>query len=484
MSLKQKAIKGVFWSVIQKWGSNLISTLVFLILARLLEAEAFGLVAMASVAISFLQIFLDQGFAEAIVQREEVETKHLDTAFWISFSISIFLAAVTIVVAGIIAALFEEPQLVPILRVLSLSFLCSGLNSVQTALLQRQLRFKVLAMRTVIGNLFGGIVGVAMALMGFGVWSLVIKQLVDSFSSVPLLWFSSKWRPGTQVSLNHFYELFSFGINVTGISFLNFLNRRADDLLIGYYLGSVALGYYSVAYRLLLLVIQVVTSVISQVTLPTFSKLQAEPERIRRAFYKVTQYTSLVSFPIFFGMAVLAPEFIVGVFGEQWLPSIPVMQILAFMGVLQSVQIFNGRVIVAMGKPDWQLQIYLLNAVVNVVSFLLVVKWGITAVAAAYTIRGYLFSPISILLVKKLINIKFGNYWRQYLIPLIGSFSMVIVIFAIKQIINQTISELLIITICTIVGSLLYGVIIVLFAPKVIQEIYSLIRTSLPAKTQ
>lgn len=483
MSLKQKAIKGVFWSVIQKWGSNLISTLVFLILARLLEAKAFGLVAMASVAVSFIQIFLDQGFAEAIVQREEVEIEHLDTAFWLSFSMSMFLAVITIFVAGVIAALFKEPQLVPILRVLSVSFLCSGLNSVQTALLQRQLRFKVLAMRTVIGNLLGGIAGVVMALMGFGVWSLVIKQLVDSFSSVPLLWFSSKWRPGTQISLTHFQELFSFGINVTGISFLNFFNRRADDLLIGYYLGSVALGYYTVAYRLLLLVIQVVTSVISQVTLPTFSKLQAEPERIRHAFYKVTQYTSLVSFPIFFAMAILAPEFIVGVFGEKWVPSIPVMQILAFMGVLQSVQIFNGRVIVAMGKPDWQFQIYLLNAVVNVVSFLFVVKWGITAVAAAYTVRGYLFSPISILLVKRLINIRFIKYWQQYVLPLIGSIIMVIVIFAIKQIIGEAISELAIITICTIVGSLLYGVTIVLFERKLIQEIFSLIRTSIPAKT-
>lgn len=483
MSLKQKAIRGVFWTVVQNWGSQLISTAVFLVLARLLGAKAFGLVAMASVAISFMQIFLDQGFAQAIVQREEVEPEHLDTAFWLSLGISILLVVITITLSGTIAALFKEPQLTPILQVLSCNFLCRGLNSVQTALLQRQLKFKVLAMRTVAGNLLGGIVGVVMALTGFGVWSLVVKLLVGNLVSIPLLWFSSKWRPGTQISRSHFQELFSFGINITGISFLNFLNRRADDLLIGYYLGPVALGYYSVAYRLLLLIIKVITGVISQVALPTFSRLQAQPERIRSAFYKVTKYTSLVSFPIFFGMAAIAPELVKVVFGEEWLPSVPVMQILACMGIWQSVSIFNAKVIVAMGKPDWQFKFYLITAIVNVVSFLLVVEWGIVAVAAAYTIRAYLFSPIPIYLVKKLINIEFVTYWQQYITPFISSVVMAIAISGLKYLLIEKVNDVETLAICTISGIVFYGTIIFLFAPKLSKEMFSLIRLTLPARS-
>ena len=482
MSLKQKALKGVFWTVIQNWGARLISTIVFLVLARLLGAKAFGLVAMASVAVSFMEIFLDQGFAQAIVQREEVEAEHLDTAFWLSFCISILLVVITIISASTIATIFKEPQLTPILQVLSLGFLCRGLNSVQIALLQRQLKFKALAMRTVTGNFLGGIVGVVMALTGFGVWSLVVKLLVDSLVSVPLLWFSSEWRPGRQISWSHFQELFSFGINITGISFLNFFNRRADDLLIGYFLGPVALGYYSVAYRLLLLVIQVVTGVISQVALPTFSRLQAQPERICSAFYQATKYTSLVSFPIFFGMAAVAPELVIGVFGEEWLPSIPVMRILALMGVLQSISMFNSGVLVAMGKPDWQFKVYLLNAVVNVISFLLVVKWGIVAVAAAYTIRGYLFSPIPLMLIKKVINIQLRDYWKQYLVPLIGSFIMIGAILGIKHLLGGATTEVSTIVICTVLGIVSYGTVIILVAPKLLQEMLGLIRATMPAK--
>ena len=290
--------------------------------------------------------------------------------------------------------------------------------------------------------------------------------------------------PGTQISRSHFRELFSFGINITGISFLNFFNRRADDLLIGYYLGPVALGYYSVAYRLLLLILQVDNwSNQPSRTTNFFSPCRQQPERIRSAFYKVTKYTSLVSFPIFFGMAAIAPELVKVVFGEEWLPSVPVMQILACMGIWQSVSIFNAKVIVAMGKPDWQFKFYLITAIVNVVSFLLVVEWGIVAVAAAYTIRAYLFSPIPIYLVKKLINIEFVTYWQQYITPFISSVVMAIAISGLKYLLIEKVNDVETLAICTISGIVFYGTIIFLFAPKLSKEMFSLIRLTLPARS-
>ena len=297
MNLRQKAVKGVVWSAIQSWGRQAIAFIVFALLARLLAPEVFGLVALAGVFLAFTQVFLDQGFADAIIQRQQLDPEHLDTAFWTNLCIGLLLTLLGIAVAGLVADLFNQPQLTPIIRWLSLSFLLRALSAVQDAIFRRNLAFKALAVRSLMAVFAGGLVGVTMAFMGFGVWSLVGQQLVDSLVQVIVLWLASDWRPRINFSAKHFKDLFSFGINVVGINILNFLNTRSDDFLIGYFLGSVALGYYSIAYRLLLIVAQLLIGVINGLAMPVFSRLQGEPEQLRKAFYTGTQLCSLVAFP-------------------------------------------------------------------------------------------------------------------------------------------------------------------------------------------
>lgn len=291
-----------------------------------------------------------------------------------------------------IADLFKEPQIAPIIRCLSLGFIISAFSSVQEATFQRKLAFKSLAIRSLIAVVIGGIVGVTMAFMGFGVWSLVGQQLANSFVQVLVLWSVSDWRPGFRFSPKHFKELFSFGVNVMGMNLFNFLNRRSDDFLIGYFLGSIALGYYSVAYRLLLILTQLLTTIIVKVSLPTFSRLQQEPERLRNALYKAIQLTSLITFPGFLATVILAPELVTVIFGQEWSPSIPVMQVLNLIGILYAYFYFNGSVMMAVGKPSWKLALDFIQAVSNVIAFAIAVQWGIVAVAAAYVIRGYLMA--------------------------------------------------------------------------------------------
>ena len=207
-----------------------------------------------------MQIFLDQGFSVAIIQRKEVDAEHLDTAFWTTLAISILLTFLSMACAGQAADFFKQPQLIPIIRCLSISFAFSGLSSVQQAILERRLAFKSLAIRSLIAVIIGGIVGIVMAFLNFGVWSLVAQQLTNSLVQVLVLWRVSDWRPRLQFSAKHAKELFAFGVNISAFNIINFFNRRADDLLIGYFLGPVALGYYSVAYRLLLVMIEVLIS--------------------------------------------------------------------------------------------------------------------------------------------------------------------------------------------------------------------------------
>ncbi len=476
MSLKQKAAKGIIWSFIQRWGSQLISFTVFLLLARLLNPEDFGLIAMSGVFIAFMKVFLDQGFAAAIVQRKQVEQEHLDTAFWVSIGTSLILVAIACSLSGLVAGFYGEPLLAPVIQLLSINFVFKALNSVQNAILTRNLAFKTLAVRSLVGMTIGGTVGISMALSGFGVWSLVAYQLATSIIEVPVLWAVTDWRPRLRYSNQHCREMFDFGIHVIGMNGLIFLNKYSDNLLIGYYLGPIALGYYTIAYRVLTVLTTLLAKTTNQVAFSAFSKLQQEPERLERAFYKATHLTSLLSFPAFLSIVALAPDIVPTLFGEQWAPSIPVMQVLAFIGILRTVFQFNGPIMMAMGRPDWRFKINIVNAVLNISCFMAVVRWGILAVAIAFVVRSYLFAPIGIWLIKRLIRINLKTYLQQFKTPLLASLIMVAFIFGIRELISPWIVQPVLLIIGLIIGGLVYSVSILYLEPTLAEEIRGLSR--------
>jgi PST family polysaccharide transporter len=202
MDLKQEAVRGVAWSAAEKWGIRVITFLVTLILARFVSPESFGLIAYATVFISFAGIFVEQGFSDAIVQFPTIEREHLDTAFWIGILMGTLLSIFTFATSGMIANVFHEPQLIPILKWLSPVFLVGALNSVQYSILRRKLAFRSLTVRSLICVLISGTVAAIMAVLGFGVWSLVARSLVSGVVSVITLWGVSDWRPSFRLSLN------------------------------------------------------------------------------------------------------------------------------------------------------------------------------------------------------------------------------------------------------------------------------------------
>ena len=433
MSIRDKAFKGVAWSVVQNWGSQAVSLVVFLILARLLTPEAFGLVALANVFIAFMQVFAEQGFTQALIQRRHLEPEHLDTAFWSNVGIGLLLTAVGFATSGLVAGVFRQPGLVPILQCFSFLFLINSLGHVHKAILSRELAFKTLAARTLIAVALSGVAGVSMAVSGFGVWSLIAQQVALETVGVLVTWTAVDWKPRVRFSRHHFNELFGFGANVVGVKFVKFFNRRSDNLLIGYFLGETVLGYYAIAHRILQVMTQLLVTTINQVALPTFAKLQAEPDRLRQAFYRATQFTSLLAFPAFAGVAMLAPELVVLVFGAQWTPSAPVMRVLAFAGMVYALSYFNSSIFVAMGKPSWRLRLTALEALITLLACLVAVRWGIVAVALAYVASTYLLFPVGLGVVKALIHVSLGRYLQQLATPALATAAMVLGILLRNQ---------------------------------------------------
>lgn len=474
MKLREQALKGLVWSSIDKWGAKIFALLVFVILARLLEPEAFGLIAISSVFVQLINVLVDQGFSDAIVQREKVEKEHLDTAFWSSIVLSIVLFLLIFFSSGIIADLMGEIELSSVLKVLSLAIIVRAFSSVQIALFRRDLKFKILSIRSLASVFIGGIVGIFMAYMGYGVWSIVGQQLISKLTELLVLWLASDWRPSLCFSIPHFKELFSFGVNILFTNLLNFGNRNVDDLLIGYFLGSTALGYYTVAYNILKALTDMIASVGYQVAFPTFSKIQKQPEKIRQAFYEVTEIASFVSFPIFIGVAAVASNLIPVVFGDQWDSSIPVMQVLALIGVLHTLYYFNNSVILALGKSSWRLGINLVNVICNIFAFIIAVQWGIFAVAVAYVLRGYVLSPIPLLLVRKLIGFNMLKYFKQMMFPFVGALSIVFGVYLCEIILSEHVSIAVLLAIQIITGFLVYILTHYAFNHQFLMRLYGL----------
>ena len=313
-----------------------------------------------------------------------------------------------------------------------------------------------------------------MAIEGYGVWSLIGQQLTRNAVEAIVLWVASSWRPAFRFSKTHFTDLFGFGVNVLGTNLLNFLNRRSDDLLIGAFLGSTALGYYSVAYKILRAVTDLVASVGSRVAFPAFSRMQGDTSRMRWAFYEVTGFASLIAFPLFGGLAASAPIIIPLFFGAQWEASVPVMQILSLIGILHTLFYFNSNVILANGKAAWRLWINLLNAVANVGAFAIAVRWGIEAVAIAYVARGYLLAPVPLWAIHKLISIDVRKYLTQCIVPAMGTAVLIMVVISLTEILATRVSPTLLILIHVFAGGSAYVATVYLVSSSTMERVRNL----------
>jgi O-antigen/teichoic acid export membrane protein len=407
MNLKQKSINSVKWSAIENWSSQLLSLLVFMLLARLLQPEDFGLIALASVFIIILTTLSNQGFAQAIIQKENIEAEHFNAAFWINNGIAILLCAILFFVAPFVAKMFSQPELASVLRYLSLTLILSSLVSVHSAVLSRNFQFKTMALRSVFSSVVSGGVGIYMAYNDYGVWALVGQQLSASFVGLFVLWFACPWRPGVKFKSYHCLELFSFGSNVLGISLLGLVNRRLPDLLIGGFLGPVALGVYAIANRVFVVLTQLLVGSLAKIALPTFSRMQNDLPRIRNAYYSAAQMTSVVCFPIFMGVLVTATDLIPFVFGAQWVESAIVAQYLMIVGLLYPVSYFSGPMMMALGYPNIVLRLNLVNATLNIIAFVVGVNFGIEMVALAFMLRGLMMLPVGQFVLKKYAQISF-----------------------------------------------------------------------------
>ena len=413
----------------------MLTLLFFAILARLLGPETFGLVALSGVYIGFLMVFQEQGFGHAVIQREQLHPDHLNTAFWMNVGLSLALTLATVAGAPVIGWVFHEPRLPGVVRGLSPLFIIGALTSVQRALHFRNFRFRALAIASMAGVSVGGVVGTLAALDGWGVWSLVFYQITTRACESAVIWWQSDWRPRPRFRRAHFRDMFGFGKYVVGGQLASFTYLYAADMIIGFFLGAMAVGLFSVAYRCVRMVQDMISGVVAKVSLPTFARLQEQPEHGRAVFLKATGQIALFSFPVFTATAVLAPEIVATVFGDQWVKAVSVMRALSFAGMIQSICYLKRYVVLANGRPKWHLGLELLTAVLTLAGVLLTVRAGIIAVAWAQVLAQLASFPLLFLAVSRLVRVRLIEDIQALLPALMASVVTAVTVSLVKMII-------------------------------------------------
>ena len=386
MSLTGRAVGGAGWSALANIVRQLLSFAAVAVLARQLGPGAYGLMGMAATATALLTNFRDLGTAAAIIQRPVVSRELLSTLFWTNLGFGALLTVAVALASGPVAWFFHTAQLAGVLQVLSISFVLQSAGAVHNALLTREMHFKATAMADIVSAVAGYAVAIPMALCGLGVWSLVMANLASSLASTLVYWVSSGWRPSLVFSGEEIRKVAGFSLNLSGFGLVNYFARNADNVIVGRYLGAGTLGNYQMAYNLMMYPIQNVTSTLSQALFPAFARIQDDNKRFAEAYIRSCSLIALITFPLIAGMGVVAKPLVTAILGPKWIPVIPVFQILAPVGMVQSVHSTVGLIYTAKGRTNWMLRMGIFATVVFVPAFLVGVRYGMTGVATAYGI--------------------------------------------------------------------------------------------------
>jgi len=387
---------------------------------------------MATVVIGFVELFKGLGTQAAVIQSKEASNELLSTVFWANVGFGALGTVLLATAAPMAAMYYHEPRVTNIIRVLALNFFISGLTILHQALFERRLAFRVLAKVEVVGTFCGAVVGIGSAVRGFGVWALVGQSVTTVSIITILLWYFSDWRPRLLFHWHEIRRIRSYSLNLTGFNIFNYFCRNADYLLIGRFLGATPLGIYTLAYRIMLYPLQTITTVISRVMFPVYSQIQDDDARFRSIYLRTAGMIALVTFPMMVGLWVVAEPFVLSVFGPKWALAVPLIKILAPIGMVQSVAATVGAIYQAKGRTDVMFRWGGALGVILVAAFAVGLRWGIIGVAVAYAVATMIIAAPSFAIPFRFIGLRLGDLAATLSRPLIGSLLMAAVVLAIR----------------------------------------------------
>jgi polysaccharide transporter, PST family len=475
--LRSTVLSSFVWKGVSQLFFQASRILVTVILARMLTPSQYGVAAMVLVFASLVLVFSDLGFGAALVQRKKISEDDRSTVFWTSIAAGALFTIVGFGLAAPMASFYGTHEVKPLFAVFALSFVVTAAGATHSALLARGMNFRSLELRLMGGIAAGATVGITLAALGFGPWAIIGQQLAIATLSTVLLWVFSPWRPTFAFSLDSLRRLGGFSANVFGTRLLFYANRNVDNLLIARFLGAAALGAYSIAYTIMLAPFSQIAGPIAEVLTPVFSRMQDDPERLAAAWIRVNRIVAAVSIPSLLGLAVVAPDLVPVLLGEKWRAAIPVIQILSWVGLLQSLQRLNSSILQA---RDWTKPLFRYSVIVLVASvagFSAGLHWGIVGVAVGYAISSTVVEPYYTLLTARSIGIPLSRFLKSLAGVTEASLGMVAIIIPARLLlVHLQVPTALRLGIVISLGIMVYVPLCRWREPRVVEELLRAVR--------
>jgi teichuronic acid exporter len=429
--LQRAAAHGVAWSAAELVGQRAIGFVISIALARLLAPEQFGLLAMVTVFIAIASGMADAGFGQAIIQRQQLERRDLSSVFYFNLVAAALLMGILYLIAPAVSRFYSQPELIPILRWLSLGILIDAFGRIHHTQFLKQLAFRQIMQVTLPANLIGGGVGVWMAWQGYGVWALVGQSLAQRTGGAALLWWKSDWRPTLEFGWANLAGLFPYGSRLALSGLIAEIFKNLYVLVIGRLFGVGPVGYYHRAVALRDTASHSLGAVLGRVTFPLFCKVQHDLPRLRRGFCQCMALVCLLSFPMMAVVAGLADSLIVTLIGEKWIPAILYLRLLCVGGALYPLHAINLSILKSLGHSRLFLRLEIIKKLITVGLLAMTYRHGITVIILGGMLSAVLGLYINSHYTNRFLHISLSEALRPLLLPLLLALGMFAVTFSI-----------------------------------------------------
>jgi O-antigen/teichoic acid export membrane protein len=382
--IRRKVLSGFMWSMASSGVVQVTQILTSLVLVRLLSPRDYGLAGMALLFQGIVIAVADLSMGAALIQRREITDTDRSTVFWTTAAIGALLTLSGVALSGPLASFDHAPAVRPLFAVLSLSFVLTALQVTPQALLDREMQFRLVYLRISVASILGSVTGLTAGFLGAGAWALILTQVATSLSGLILIWACCRWRPRFLFSWRSFRDLGGYGIKICGSNMLSYVSYNVDNLMVGRFLGSAALGAYSVAFNLMFLPIGRLITPIQLALFPAFSRWQDDHSQIGDLWLRVLRVVGAVFLPAMLGFIVVAPDFVDVILGHKWHAAVPVLQLLGAVALAQGIALVGQRVLAAVDKTEVLIRFAVFNTLAMIGAIALGLQWGLVGVSVCY----------------------------------------------------------------------------------------------------
>ena len=441
---KVSIVSNFVWRFAERCGAQLVTFIVSIVLARILSPEDYGIISLVTVFIAILQVFVDSGLGTALIQKKNADDLDFSSVFYFNFSVCLVLYVFMFIAAPYIAKFYDDSTLIPIIRVLSLTIVIAGIKGIQQAYVSKNMLFKRFFFSTIGGTIFSAILGITMAYVGCGVWSLVAQQLSNTAIDTLILWCTVKWRPKRIFSLDRLKTLFSFGWKLLASSLLDTVYNNLRNLIIGKMYSSADLAFYNQGDKFPKVIVTNINTSIDSVLLPTMSNAQDDKKRVKQMTRRAIKTSTYVMAPLMMGLAFCAEPIVRVVLTDKWLPCVPFLRIFCITYMFWPVHTANLNAINAMGRSDWFLKLEIIKKIMGMTILLSTMWFGVMAMAYSLLLSSVLSQIINSWPNRKLLNYGYLEQVRDFAPGILLAVGMGIGVYFVGYLPFPTIVTLLI----------------------------------------